>query len=164
MMPSRGFNFLQQEVQHNKGAEMEFHSHDLEQITARLLMLEKQNRRFKQLGAAALIIAATVLVTGQAAPPKKTIEAQEFILRDTTGKVRAKLAMSREQTINSGTAEKPIPFIVHSFPTLSLYDDNAVNRLAIDGDGTILGSGFVLLGPKNRPVGEFHADNVYGGC
>jgi hypothetical protein len=64
----------------------------LEEIRGRLVRLEKQNRRVKQHGVAALIVAASLFLMGQA-PSKKTIEANEFILRDASGNVRAKLAM-----------------------------------------------------------------------
>ena len=154
--PARLQRSTQQEV------EMESHSHDLEHIQARLLKLERQNRRFKQLGAALVVIITTVLMMGQAVPSTKSIEAQEFILRDATGKIRAKLSMSEERTINTGTAEKPVPSTIGSTPTLNLYDDKAVARLTIEGDGTFLGSGFVLLGSNGNPVGSFHADQVYG--
>lgn len=45
---------------------MESYSRGLEQIQGRLLEPERQNRRFKQLGAAALIVAVSLIVMGQA--------------------------------------------------------------------------------------------------
>jgi hypothetical protein len=77
---------------------MESYSQGLEQIQDRLLKLERQNRRFKQLGALALIATASLLVMGQASP-KKTVEANEFILRDNSGNVRARLSV--EETPSS---------------------------------------------------------------
>ncbi len=55
--------------------------HGFEYLQDRLLKLEKQNRRFKQLGAVVLAIAAVTVVMGQT-PSKKTVEANEFILGD----------------------------------------------------------------------------------
>jgi hypothetical protein len=69
------------------------HVQSFEDMRGRLLKLEKQNRRFKQLGIAALIVPTLLLVMGQAAS-KKTVEANEFILKDGKGNVRVKLAMS----------------------------------------------------------------------
>jgi len=62
---------------------------------ARISKLEKQNREIKQLGAAALVVVVSLLVMGQA-PAKKTVEANEFILKDGNGKVRARLRMGEE--------------------------------------------------------------------
>ncbi len=58
----------------------------LEEIRERLIKLEGQNRRLKQMGAAVLIIAAPIFASRQAAP-KMTVEASEFLLKDGDGKV-----------------------------------------------------------------------------
>jgi hypothetical protein len=71
--------------------------HGLEDIQKRLLRLEKQNRRLKQLGAAVLILSASVIGMGQM-PSKKTVEANEFILRDDGGNIRARLFMTEKTT------------------------------------------------------------------
>ncbi len=63
----------------------------LEEIRERLIKLEGQNRRLKQMGAVALVVAASLLVMAQASP-FKTVEANEFILRDNSGNVRARLS------------------------------------------------------------------------
>ncbi len=63
-------------------------------VSIRLEKLERQNRRLKQVGAVALILTVSVLLLGQASP-KKTVEANEFILNDTTGKTRAILTAFR---------------------------------------------------------------------
>ena len=52
-------------------------------VMNRLERLEKQNRRMKQIGALALVLIGAVLLMGQATPTK-TVEANEFILRDTS--------------------------------------------------------------------------------
>ena len=71
----------------------------LEDIQDRLLKLERQNRRLKQFGVAVLIASTSLIAMGQA-PSKKIIEANEFILRDDSGNVRARLSM----TVPAGTA------------------------------------------------------------
>jgi hypothetical protein len=53
----------------------------IETVLERLTKLERQNRRLKRTGVAALIVAASLTFMGQASRPK-TVEANEFILRD----------------------------------------------------------------------------------
>ena len=53
-------------------------------VVERLEKLEKQNRRLKQAGAVALILAAAVLLMGQASP-NRTVEANRFVLTDRSG-------------------------------------------------------------------------------
>jgi hypothetical protein len=72
-------------------------TNNLEDLQDRLLRLEKQNLRFKQFGAAALIAVTSLLAMGQA-PSKKTIEANEFILRDSGGNIRARLSVDEKTT------------------------------------------------------------------
>ena len=60
-------------------------------VMNRLERLEKQNRRFRQIGAVALVLIGSVLLMGQASP-KRTVEANEFLLKDSGGRVRAKLS------------------------------------------------------------------------
>ncbi len=50
-------------------------------VVERLEKLERQNRRMKQAGAVALVLAAAVLLIGQA-PRTRIVEANEFILKD----------------------------------------------------------------------------------
>jgi len=52
--------------------------------------VEKQNRWMKRIGVAAIMIAASLLLRGQRQPVNRTVEANEFILRDSNGIVRAK--------------------------------------------------------------------------
>ena len=69
----------------------------IEDVQDRLLKLEKQNRRLKQVGILALIIPPLLLIMGQS-PSKKTVEANEFILRDDGGNARGRLEMYRDPT------------------------------------------------------------------
>ncbi len=96
------------------------HSSDLED---RLLRLERQNRRLKQLVIAALIVPATLLVMGQV-PSKKTVEANEFVLKDDAGIVRARLGMK------SATTNKK-----YEWPELDLLDMKGETRIELFGDG-----------------------------
>jgi hypothetical protein len=103
----------------------------MELLQDRLLKLEKQNRRFKQLGAAAFIGATALVVMGQA-PSKKTIVANEFILKDSAGKIRAELSVSE-------TTKTPVAQLV-------LFDPNGKEKVSVDSGPAGLGGGIVLSG------------------
>ncbi len=63
-------------------------------LETRVKQLERQNRRFKQLGAVAIVLAGVAVAMGQEAPKKpKTIEAEKFVVVDGRGKHRATLGM-----------------------------------------------------------------------
>jgi hypothetical protein len=65
-------------------------------ILERLNALEKQNRWMKRIGVAAIVIAASLLVMGQKAAVNRTIEANEFLLRDSNGTVRSKWVVTQD--------------------------------------------------------------------
>src|SRR3989338_10400780 len=67
---------------------MELGTSEWTAVMKRLEKVEKQNRRFKQIGALALILAGSVLLMGQASP-QRTVEATRFVLKDANGKSRA---------------------------------------------------------------------------
>jgi len=137
------------------------HVHNFEDIQDRLQKLEKQNRRIKQLGAVALVFAAVIVIMGQA-PTKKTVEANEFVLRDDNGNIRARLFVTPKSTATAREVlgiDSSAPVTVPSEATLALYDEKAKTRgffnendLAFyDSDGksdAILGSSMVSVGDK----------------
>ncbi len=77
----------------------------LETLTNRIARLETQNRRLKKTGIALLLVAAAVIAMGQA-PAKKLITANEFVLQDESGTIRARMSMEMKDR-----------------PTLSFYRD-----------------------------------------
>ena len=90
----------------------------LEEVRERLIKLEGQNRRLKQMGAVALVVAASLLVMAQALRTKTVeadvveairVEANEFILKDKNGNVRARL--SSPHPIGSEQREQPLAAI-----------------------------------------------------
>ncbi len=102
---------------------MRSHFDGLEVIQNRLLELERQNRRLKRFGLAVLTASVSLIVMGQA-PSKKIIEANEFILRDDGGNVRARLSM----TVPAGTAP--------GFPAVAeliIFDEKGKKRVAVSG-------------------------------
>jgi hypothetical protein len=59
-------------------------------IVSRLERLEKENRRLKGLGVAVLTIASAIVLMGQM-QAGRTVEAERFVLKDATGKIRAQI-------------------------------------------------------------------------
>lgn len=60
-------------------------------VMQRLERLERSNRRLKSITACVLIALVAVAVMGQARPVPQSIEAQEFLVKDPSGAVRARL-------------------------------------------------------------------------
>ncbi len=88
---------------------------DLKELPDRIAKLENQNRRLRQLGVMALIVALLLLTTGQV-PSRKSVEANEFILKDVNGNVRARLSVDMP-----GSSK------------LVLYDEEGKQRIKLDG-------------------------------
>ncbi len=77
-------------------------------LESRIGQLEEENRMWKRIGLASLILLACIGLMGQAKqrriptptptpatpPGPKNVEAESFVLKDTNGRVRAELAMS----------------------------------------------------------------------
>lgn len=64
-------------------------------LLERLERLEQSNRRLKICGLVMLLGLAGVFAMGQARPPLQTVEAQEFVVKDASGVVRARLGASQ---------------------------------------------------------------------
>jgi len=94
----------------------------LEELEKRVAALEGQNRRFRQTGAAALIAVTLLIIMGQA-PSRKTVGANEFLLRDAAGNVRARLSMN-ESLSNS---------------ELVLLDEKGGTRIKMEGGNGVSG-------------------------
>jgi len=87
----------------------------LHALAERVAKLESQNRRFKQAGIAALVLASTAVLMGQT-HTSRVLEANEFRLRDTDGNVRARLSTDAANR-----------------PTLSLLDAKGVPVASLGG-------------------------------
>jgi hypothetical protein len=85
------------------------------ELQDRLLRLETQHRRFKGTVAIAAIVLTSIVVMGQA-PTQKTVEANQFILRDDNGGIRARLSMNEQR----------------SGPEMVLLDESGKPRLALE--------------------------------
>lgn len=130
--------------------------------------VERENRWLKKAGVAALAVIAAVVLTGQATPPKppKVVEADEYLLRDRKGNVRAMLGFregapllsfyDEEQTLRiglgfttdglptvsilskSGNIRSSLTVLANDTTALHLYDRTEKARavLAVGADGT----------------------------
>ena len=83
----------------------------LEALANRVAELEAQNHRLRKAGIALVIAATSIIAMGQA-PVKQIVTADEFILKDSAGIVRAKLGFAG----------------VSNEPTLTLIDANGRER------------------------------------
>jgi hypothetical protein len=90
--------------------------HNFDDLQDRLLKLEKQNRRFKQLAVAVPIVPGLLLVMGQGSS-RKIVEANEFVLRDNSGNMRARLSVDD---------------VKFSTVQLVLFDKEGVQRIKLD--------------------------------
>jgi hypothetical protein len=65
-------------------------------LEQRVLRLERENRALRLVGVMAFGVVGSVAVLGATGAPPTTIEAQEFVLKDSGGNVRARLGLSSE--------------------------------------------------------------------
>ena len=72
----------------------------LSSLTAQLERLERESRRWRRTTLLVLVGAAALAAMGQTPPHRlpKTLEAEEFVLRDGRGQVRASLGMTQNPT------------------------------------------------------------------
>jgi hypothetical protein len=115
-------------------------------LSSRIERLEQQNRRFRRGALACVLLLVGIGLMAQTkqrtpapqarrpAPPRvRTVEAESFILKDTSGRVRAELSMS-------GTG-----------PSLKLKDEAGTALVTLSlNDGTPKGPMLLLSGPQRH--------------
>ena len=117
----------------------------LDTLTTRLDRLERESRRSRRTALLVLVGAVATVLMGQAAPHRvpKSLEAEEFVLRDGRGQVRASL----------GVAQNPTATV------LQIHGENGKprTRITVSSDGTssleVMDAGErvrVLLGVKDN--------------
>jgi hypothetical protein len=115
---------------------MQSHFDGLEDIQCRVLQLERQNRRLKQCAAVALVVVASAFSMGQVAS-KKTVEANEFVLKNADGNVRAKLSIvppnvgPQLSLLGENGKELVTLTVIGNAPFISLRDPNDQERLTL---------------------------------
>jgi hypothetical protein len=123
-------------------------SRDFSDLRHRIVNLEAQNRRFKRIGAAALIGVTLLLVMGQA-PLKRRVEANEFVLADGNGNVRAKLSMN----LSIGGA---------GTPQMVFLDSEGRKNLEVNGAVGAFGGSVGIFNEQGGRVGTFVAADTGG--
>jgi hypothetical protein len=109
----------------------------METLARRLDMVERENRRLKQAGMVAMAVIAAVMLMGQAMQ-SKVVEAEQFVVRDASGKVHAALGTVNKRAVSLALIDKNgNPRVVlgassDGSPSLSFYD-KGVNRRAVLG-------------------------------
>src|SRR5690349_20079714 len=71
---------------------------DMQAMLERVEKLERQNRRMKRAALLALALIAALVLMGQAAPSRRTVEAEAFVLKDASGRVRGQLTTVDDDT------------------------------------------------------------------
>lgn len=110
---------------------------DQANVEDRLQKLEVAHRRLKRLGTVLVFIISALFLMGQAAP-KRTIEAEEIVLRDSSGNRRAMLYMrpggaSLAFLDANGTGRAAIG-VFESGPSLVMSDQSGKQRILLTSD------------------------------
>ncbi len=101
---------------------------ELVAVVERLEELEQQNRRLKLMGVMVLILAGAGLLMGQVVPSSRTVEAEQFVLKDVSGKPRGILAIRADGTPRlefleeDGKPRAALATAADGSPSLSLLD------------------------------------------
>jgi hypothetical protein len=98
---------------------------------------------------------------GQASS-KKTVEANEFILRDDGGKIRARLFMTVKSTsvMNIPGVNPPVPLTMNPKASLALYDEKEQVSGVVDADSISFFKSHVSLGSGALSIGDQSAGIV----
>jgi hypothetical protein len=113
---------------------------ELQTVLDRLGKLERQNRRLKRAGLAALIGVGALVLMGQTKPPLgftptgQIVEARKFVLKDLNGNVRGEWETSPDQKLVS----------------LQFHDSDGTPRVSVLSFD-LEGSSLILFGGKNGP-------------
>lgn len=112
-------------------------SADLQLLKEKLDRLELSNRRIKRWGIVAFVCLAAVVSIGAQQTPNRTVEANEFVMRDAAGQIRARL------------------FSDKSGPHFALYHSSGEVAALLDDNS------FGLAGEKG--IGQVELSTTHGG-
>jgi hypothetical protein len=120
---------------------------ELQRLTLRVETLERQNHRFR-LGAVGLILLAALWSMAAVSPKPRTIEAEQFIVRDSKGRARVTIATAPV----SGAAVSLAP----DEPAVWFSDAKGSDRLILTTDG------LRLANSKSQAALEVTAGTIAG--
>jgi hypothetical protein len=131
----------------------------MDNLVRRLNRLELENLWLKRLATFVFVGIAAVFFMGQSKPPDvaEVVESESFILRDGTGRIRARLGILNEKLAlvfqdEDGTARASLTMIKDGPPSLNLYDKTG-NARAILGY-TELGTTRIIQTLENTSTGS----------
>jgi hypothetical protein len=130
---------------------------DCQSLRKRVDALEAQNRRYMKVGIVVLIVAACAVFMAQTAPkravPRRIVEAEDFVLRDGDGRIRARLGMwtgEQPSLFLYDSDGSPTVFINGNVPTISISDRAGKTVRASMFMGQT-GPAFELFGREGEP-------------
>jgi hypothetical protein len=103
---------------------------DLQSLAARIEKLERQNRLLRGAGLALLLLPVALVAMGQARPTR-TVEAEEFVLRDSSGTKRAALQLTRTEPFEIPEAVPPLKVPAGVSANLTLYGEKGEIRAVL---------------------------------
>jgi hypothetical protein len=110
----------------------------MDKMVQRIDRLEKENRWLKHIGVLVLVGIAAVVLMGQAMSSRvaKVIQAEKFVLRDSSGRIRAELS-----TLHGGEPSlvlfdkslitRAVLGVINGSPRLDIYDGNGMRRAVL---------------------------------
>ena len=112
---------------------------DFSAITARLDKVERENRRLKRAGTAGLVIAACIVVMGQAKPLPDVIEARSFVVKDSDGRPRIELGFRDNSSgimlkDSAGTTIVEMALLHDAIPIVAFSDSQGKTKSALYSD------------------------------
>jgi hypothetical protein len=142
----------------------------MQAVLERLEKLERQNRRLRGVGVLAIGAVGVLVLMGQAGPRSNIVEAQQFIVKDSQGKLRVWLGVGQPR-VSDATRTLPMGVIASGEATgLFLYDDRGREQtqlFATPGGGVVYintpsgptaqvsGEGVTLFGPDGKLAADF---------
>src|SRR5579859_6074372 len=136
---------------------MTLHSDEVQSILKRLEKVEAENRRLKICGTAVAVVVAAFVLMGQASAPPKVVEAERFVLKDSSGNIRGWLGLFGEGSeLTLGNSSK------QPMMTLKVSDDASdLHFYGSQHSGMNIGveigePAIAMAGPGGRAGIEFH--------
>ena len=107
----------------------------LKQLEHQQVQLQRAHRRLKLMTGGVALVAGALVLMAQAAPPQiKSVEAQEFVLMGSDGKVRGAMGITSDGAVGlnfndaSGQTRVTLDLAANGSPGLDFYDQTGKER------------------------------------